>query len=113
MSGLHQNYPDRLGGEKLKTPTIFLNGNPPALAIEVVSPGDTARDTVEKRLEYALAKVPEYWIINPVDGYVLVLVLNAGTKEYSEVGEYRDAEVINSVLFPELRISAEVLLDPD
>ncbi|MEL7053851.1 MAG: Uma2 family endonuclease, partial [Cyanobacteria bacterium J06588_5] len=58
------------------TKAIFLEGNPPALAIEVASPGDTTRDTVDKRLEYAWAKVPEYWIINPVDGYVLVLILD-------------------------------------
>ena len=95
------------------TKAIFLNGNPPALAIEVASPGDTARDTVDKRLEYALAKVPEYWIINPVNGYVLVLVFDADTNEYSEVGEYRGDELISSALFPELRISAEALLDPE
>ncbi|MEL7511834.1 MAG: Uma2 family endonuclease, partial [Cyanobacteria bacterium J06554_3] len=45
------------------TKAIFLEGNPPALAIEVASPGDTARDTVDKRMEYAWAQVPEYWII--------------------------------------------------
>lgn len=95
------------------TKAIFLNGNPPALAIEVASPGDTARDTVDKRIEYALAKVQEYWIINPVEGYVLVLLFETETEEYIESGEYRGAELINSALFPELKISAEALLDPD
>ncbi|MEL6490843.1 MAG: Uma2 family endonuclease [Cyanobacteria bacterium J06621_3] len=92
---------------------IFLEGNPPTLAIEVASPGDTARDTVDKRMEYAWAKVPEYWIINPVDGYVLVLVLDVDTNTYCEVGEYKDAESISSVLFPELKVSAKTLLEPD
>lgn len=94
------------------TKAIFLNGNPPVLAIEVASPGDTARDTVDKRLEYALAKVPEYWIVNPVDGYVLVLVLDTDTGDYSETGEYRGTEFISSALLPELKVTAEALLDP-
>ncbi|MEL7068978.1 MAG: Uma2 family endonuclease [Cyanobacteria bacterium J06581_3] len=95
------------------TKAIFLEGNPPALAIEVASPGDTTRDTVDKRLEYAWAKVLEYWIINPVDGYVLVLVLDVDTNTYCEVGEYRDTELISSLLFPELKVSAKALLNPD
>ena len=95
------------------TKAIFLEGNAPALAIEVASPGDTGRDTVEKRLEYALAEVPEYWVINPVDGYVLVLLFEAETGTYREVGEYRSDDVIESALLPELKVSAEALLDPD
>ena len=66
-----------------------------------------------KKPQYALAGVPEYWIINPVDDYVLVLVLDTQTGAYSEVGEYRGNELIESALFPELQISAEALLDPD
>lgn len=80
------------------TKAIFCEGNPPALAIKVASPGDTARDTVDKRLEYALTKVPEYWIINPVDGYVLVLTFDDDANEYREIGEYRGAELILNTL---------------
>lgn len=94
------------------TKAIFAAGNPPALAVEVASPGNTARDTVDKRLEYALAKVPEYWIINPVDGYVLVLALNSEADTYSEVGEYRGDELVSSLLFPTLKVAATTLLDP-
>ncbi len=79
------------------TKAIFCEGNPPALAIEVASPGDTVRDTVDKRLEYALAKVPEYWIINPVGGYVLVLTLDIDTHYYRDIGEYRGAELIQTI----------------
>ena len=91
---------------------IFCRGNPPALAIEVASPGGTSRDTVDKRLEYALAKVPEYWIINPVNGYVLVLIFNHDTGTYDELGEYRDKELVASELLPNLKLSAQALLDP-
>jgi Uma2 family endonuclease len=92
------------------TKAVFAAGNPPAIAIEVASPGNTTRDTVDKRKEYALAAVPEYWIINPVDGYVLILALADG--EYQDIGEYRGSEFISSALFPELKITAATLLDP-
>lgn len=95
------------------TKAIFLKGNPPALAIEVASPGNTTRDTVDKRLEYALAQVPEYWIVNPVDRYVLVLIFDADSGIYSEMGEYRGDELIESALFPSLSVSANALLSPD
>jgi Uma2 family endonuclease len=94
------------------TKAIFCEGNPPALTIEVASPGDTNRDTVDKRLEYCLAKVPEYWIINPVDGYVLLLALDEETDSYSEIGEYRGDEFISSALFPDLKVTAATLLNP-
>lgn len=93
------------------TKAVFAVGNPPALVIEVASPGNTVRDTVDKRIEYALAKVPEYWIINPVDRYVLVLTLI--DSEYQDVGEYRADDLISSKLFPELKVRAATLLDPD
>ena len=104
---------DRAQWQAMKhlTKAVFAEGNPPALAIEVASPGNTERDTVDKRIEYALASVPEYWIINPVDGYVLVTVLENG--EYKDVGEYRDSELISSHLFPNLKVTAATLLDPD
>jgi len=103
---------DRTRWREMKhlTKAVFAAGNPPALAIEVASPGNTERDTVDKRQDYALAEVPEYWIVNPVDGYVLVLVLADG--EYQDVGEYTGAKLISSRLFPDLKVSAATLLDP-
>ena len=103
---------DRAQWREMKhlTKAVFAAGNPPTLAIEVASPGNTTRDTVDKRQEYALAEVLEYWIINPVDGYVLILALADG--EYQDIGEYRGSELISSEIFPELKISAATLLDP-
>ena len=45
------------------------------LVVEVVSPDDPSRDTQDKRLDYAEAGIPEYWIVNPLDETVTVLVL--------------------------------------
>lgn len=38
---------------------------PPDLAIEVVSPDSVRRDRLQKFAEYALAGVPEYWLLDP------------------------------------------------
>ena len=94
------------------TKSIFLEGNQPDLVIEVSSPGNESSDTVDKRLEYALAKIPEYWIINPMRGYVLVLQLDPVAGVYKEVGEYRSTDCISSELLPKLEVSANELLTP-
>lgn len=36
------------------------------LAVEVVSEDDPGRDLITKRLEYAQAGIPEYWIVDPL-----------------------------------------------
>ncbi|NEP15446.1 MAG: Uma2 family endonuclease [Leptolyngbya sp. SIO4C1] len=97
-------------GMRHLTKSIFLKGNPPALVIEVVSPGTVKTDTVYKRAEYADARVPEYWIVNPVDGYVSIWVLNG--RIYECTGEYRADERIQSALLPKLELSAGAILDP-
>ena len=43
---------------------------------EVVSPDDPDRDLVEKRADYAEARIPEYWIVDPSDETITVLVLD-------------------------------------
>lgn len=58
------------------------------LVMEVVSPDDPDRDLVEKRVDYAEAGIPEYWIVNPVDETVTVLVLGDGAA-YREPGVFR------------------------
>ena len=95
------------------TKSMFLEGNPPKLAVEVSSPGNEENDTIDKRLEYALAGIPEYWIINRMRDYVLVLSLDVGTATYSEVGEFRRTELVKSLLFPDLKVTAKTLLDPE
>ena len=45
------------------------------LVAEVVSPDDPDRDLVEKRIDYAEAGIPEYWIVDPRNETITVLVL--------------------------------------
>ena len=56
------------------------------LVMEIVSPDDPQRDTQVKRGDYAAARIPEYWIVNPLDETITVLTL-AGA-EYAEHGVF-------------------------
>ena len=65
------------------------------LVVEVVSPDDPERDTLVKRRDYAEARIPEYWIVNPVDETITVLTLAGG--EYAEHGVFRRGRQARSV----------------
>jgi Uma2 family endonuclease len=91
-----------------QTKAIFLRGNPPLLAIEVVSPGTVKIDTHDKRADYADAKVPEYWVVNPVDGYVSVWVLDG--RMYSLKGHFEGTQPVQSELLPQWSMTAEQML---
>ncbi|NJN31651.1 MAG: Uma2 family endonuclease [Synechococcales cyanobacterium RM1_1_8] len=94
--------------------SIVLPGMPaPQLVVEVVSPGQPGdenydRDYVEKRREYAQRGIPEYWIVDPSRGVVLVLALEE--MAYQEVGTFRGAEGVRSPTFPQLSLTAEQVL---
>ncbi|MEM9777334.1 MAG: Uma2 family endonuclease [Chloroflexota bacterium] len=68
------------------------------LVMEVVSPDDPKRDTVEKREEYAQAGIPEYWIVNPLDKTITVLTLN--DKIYDVYRVCGERETAQSKLLP-------------
>ena len=61
----------------------------------VVSPDDPGRDTRDKRLDYAEAGIPEYWIVNPLDETATVLELR-GTA-YAAHGVFRRGQQADSV----------------
>jgi Uma2 family endonuclease len=56
------------------------------LVMEVVSPDDPRRDLEIKRHEYAVAGIPEYWIVDPRDGRITVLRLDG--EHYVVHGEF-------------------------
>ena len=47
------------------------------LVVEVVSPDRPERDLVDKRIDYAEAGIPEYWVVDPRDQTITVLDLRA------------------------------------
>ena len=68
------------------------------LVIEVVSddPSDRKRDLVEKKADYAKAGIPEYWIVDPQERRITVLVLEGS--EYHVHGEYSPGQMARSKL---------------
>ena len=56
------------------------------LVAEVVSPDDPDRDLIEKRADYAEARIPEYWIVDPRNETITVLELDGDA--YVEQGAY-------------------------
>ena len=79
-----------------KRNTIRLNMAPPLLVIEIVSPGELQRerDYIAKRLQYQDLGIPEYWIVDPQLGTVLVLELVGTT--YTEVSTFKDNDLLRS-----------------
>lgn len=49
------------------------------LVVEIVSEDDPERDTVDKVGDYAEAGIPEYWIVNPLDDSITILMLRDGS----------------------------------
>lgn len=61
----------------------------PEIAVEVVSASSESRDYVDKRRDYLLAGVKEYWIVDPGRGAVLVLQRAGDTfREQTATGTY-------------------------
>ncbi|MFO0966322.1 MAG: Uma2 family endonuclease [Gemmataceae bacterium] len=110
--------PIRLWPQKLREPDVFyiskanlgdLKKTPEKIdmAMEVVSEGDEnrERDLTTKRSEYAKARIPEYWIVDPQEKSITVLVLDGAT--YREHGVFGRGQTATSVLLPGFQISVD------
>jgi Uma2 family endonuclease len=81
------------------------------LALEVVSPENSERDTVEKRADYAEAGIPEYWIVKPQTETITVFRLSGS--DYTEDGQYRRGERAASALLPGIVVDVGGVFDAD
>ena len=79
----------------------------PLLIVEIVSPESTKRDYRYKRSEYAALEVPEYWIIDPQENKIMVLLLNEGLYEETS---FTEEEKIISTIFTELETTVNDVL---
>lgn len=66
------------------------------LVVEVVSPDNPERDKTQKRLEYAQAGIPEYWLVDPISQQITVFTLQG--KAYIVHGTFAAREQASSVL---------------
>ena len=84
----------------------------PLLVVEVVSE-NRREDYVIKRGEYELANVPEYCIVDPKSGKekIRLFALIEGEEGYTYT-DFLPGEEIVSVVFPDLRLSVNEILDP-
>jgi Uma2 family endonuclease len=82
---------------------------PPALVVEVVSPGQVnqQRDYRYKRSEYAARGIREYWVVDPIAQQVMVLTWVAGLYEEAT---FKADQRLRSDLFPGLQLTAAEVL---
>ena len=86
---------------------IELNEPPPLLVVEVVSESTKSADYRAKYSEYSVLEIPEYWIVDPLEGKITICQLNEG--RYDEMvltGEM----VIVSATFPEFKLTVDRVL---
>ncbi|PDW02852.1 Uma2 family endonuclease [Candidatus Viridilinea mediisalina] len=77
------------------------------LVVEVVSPDDPERDTQLKRIDYAEAAIPEYWIVNPLDETITVLTLVGNS--YQEHGHFRRGDQATSKLLVGFHVAVDAV----
>ena len=105
-------HPEHL---KVARQAVLLGMVPPLFVAEVVSPGgedsdNYQRDYVWKRQQYEEIGIPEYWIIDPHQKKVTVLMFVDGT--YLDK-VYVASERIVSRVFPTLLTTVQALLQGD
>ena len=113
--------PIRLAPGHLREPDLFVaklseSDEPPAAAdvlwvLEIVSPGqlNRDRDLIDKRRDYAQARIPEYWIVDPVEETVTVLSLDG--QSYRAHREFKPGTVATSPLLPKFQINVTELFE--
>jgi Uma2 family endonuclease len=81
------------------------------LVLEVVSEDKPERDLVDKVVDYAEGRVPEYWIVNPQAETITVLRLEVDA--YVEAGRYGRGQTAASLLLPAFSVDANAVFDAD
>lgn len=81
------------------------------LVVEVVSPDKPERDLIEKRGDYAEARIPEYWIANPLTQTITVLRLEGDA--YVEHGVFGRGAQATSVLLAGFSVDVSAVFDVD
>ena len=79
------------------------------LVVEIVSADNPERDTVEKVADYAETRIPEYWIVNPLDETITVLVI-AGDA-YTTHGVFQRGDQADSPLLPGFVVLVDSVFD--
>ena len=81
------------------------------LVVEVISEDDPERDLVTKRLEYAQAGIPEYWIVDQRNDAITVLHLEGQT--YQIHGQFVAGDVAASATLAQMSVSVSAVLQAE
>ncbi len=81
------------------------------LAVEIVSSGSDAqkRDYQDKRIDYAKAGIAEYWIVDPHQQRITVLVLTGSA--YCEHGIFTAGQIASGNLLPALSADVDAVMN--
>jgi len=77
----------------------------PDLVVEILSPGTMRHDLNQKFRAYEQAQVPEYWVVNPGEQVVELLVLENGV--YQSLGVFHGTAVLPSRIVPDWSVKVE------
>ena len=93
-----------------KRATITRDMPPPALVIEIVSPGATnrTRDYRYKRTEYAARGIAEYWIVDPQERQITICKWVEGLYEDTVISE---SDRIQSDVVPSFGLNADQIFN--
>jgi Uma2 family endonuclease len=78
--------------------------SPPLLVVEVVSASTKSTDYRAKRTEYAARDIPEYWIVDPLEAKISILIISDG---WYDVTEYYNGDLLVSPTFPKLQLNPQ------
>lgn len=81
---------------------------PPDLALAIVSPCNEPHDTETKLREYALAGIPEYWVVSPRTQRVSVYALEG--RSYKVLGHFAPGDRAHSAILPGFEVAVTDLL---
>jgi Uma2 family endonuclease len=76
--------------------------------MEVVSPGTRRVDSLIKVKEYAEARVPEYWLVDPEAETIVLHVLGASGYERRLIG--RPGDTVSSPVLPGFEVAVREAL---
>jgi Uma2 family endonuclease len=88
---MRSEHADRIGNKYWERPDLVM---------EIVSENNRRHDLVTKRDEYARAGIPEYWIVDPEQETITVLVLKPRRKTYVEHGTFAKGTRATSKILP-------------
>jgi len=89
---------------------ILLNESPPLLVVEVVSESTKRVDYRAKRAEYCVLNIPEYWIVDPLQGKITIFTLSEG---WYDEAVFTDSDRVISPTFTELNLTVNQILQGD